>query len=880
MIKSSDRFFDALDIFPASSKDSSNGFDSYFSENRENSVPKGWSENSRHDQTLEFYNAGETSELCSRMKNIDFFDAFDEPLAYDEPDVHFVEKGEIFEGLREKLQRDGGLESSSVTEINQLFKRRNMRFFDALDEFRPSYQERLGRDPTGDFSEEGDISVLESLEEKSQSNQTLDSSSVAESRQLFKRRKKRSLNYIFDPKIEYQRCDSLSRSSTSDGFSNIDGFKDKNLGVSIARNECEKENLSLVNSGNDSDNMGINFAVSIVRNEYDAEKLNLNVNRRDHLHEISSASSMKNEFDGDFLNSSASMLGQSQISFKNDCFPDKSRVSHSTSEMDDDLKGTDSLTSGLSSGEINGRSGRISSTSDGSGGVSLLTVEGRGVGVQPSSAFSSIVGSGDSVSRRKDDKLNVSSILFLKRNESHEGIRSIDSLPLKSRLGLNHSRSSVVISGNNELCGISKGPFEERESEKGLAVVDSLASSCLGTVVSEGVVDTEDNVGLSRRYSVASIGDFLVWVARFILKSIEFQLGLFVKFICFPIWLLQTSLKCVIHPFQIVILARESTNSILSKVYTFLPDRVGMFVQGNFWEELSIAKLVKRIGWGCFWSSYVGSILILLFLMAFFMGGIVMQNIVEKPIQMTETLNFDYTMSSPVAISPIKSCCVSAPYEKYREKLKPVKCTGQRLIPANHKLQLTISLTLPESDYNRKLGVFQVAAEFISKDGTVISRSSQPCMLRFKSPMIHNAKIILNSASLIAGYAMESQTLQLKMEGFTEGYNPTACIRVTLEQRAGYEHGAGIPEIYAADMLLESELPLLKRIISSWKITIFIWVSTGIFVMQVLAILVCCRHLIFPSPRPRNCSANTGGGVNSVNRSGAVKENSKTRDVQ
>ncbi|KAL4204449.1 hypothetical protein AMTRI_Chr01g132160 [Amborella trichopoda] len=191
-------------------------------------------------------------------------------------------------------------------------------------------------------------------------------------------------------------------------------------------------------------------------------------------------------------------------------------------------------------------------------------------------------------------------------------------------------------------------------------------------------------------------------------------------------------------------------------------------------------------------------------------------------------------------------------------------------------LILVIVGAIPRCPFTRIIGI----SEFISKDGTVISRSSQPCMLRFKSPMIHNAKIILNSASLIAGYAMESQTLQLKMEGFTEGYNPTACIRVTLEQRAGYEHGAGIPEIYAADMLLESELPLLKRIISSWKITIFIWVSTGIFVMQVLAILVCCRHLIFPSPRPRNCSANTGGGVNSVNRSGAVKENSKTRDVQ
>lgn len=62
-----------------------------------------------------------------------------------------------------------------------------------------------------------------------------------------------------------------------------------------------------------------------------------------------------------------------------------------------------------------------------------------------------------------------------------------------------------------------------------------------------------------------------------------------------------------------------------------------------------------------------------------------MGKVVEEPIQVTETLNFDYTKPSPVAFVAV-----------------------QRLVPPNQRMQLEVFLTLPESDYNRRLGVFQV----------------------------------------------------------------------------------------------------------------------------------------------------------------------------
>lgn len=146
--------------------------------------------------------------------------------------------------------------------------------------------------------------------------------------------------------------------------------------------------------------------------------------------------------------------------------------------------------------------------------------------------------------------------------------------------------------------------------------------------------------------------------------------------------------------------------------------------------------------------------------------------------------------------------------------------------------------------------------EFLSAEGKVIFSSRQPCMLRFKSSHMHIIETFLKSGSLLAGYSSESQTLRLKMRGFTEKPEPTACIRVILEQRAEFKPGAGIPEIYTASLKLESELPLFKRIIWNWRRTLLMWLSMGIFIFELLILLVCCRPVIIP--RTRSPIAATG----------------------
>lgn len=85
--------------------------------------------------------------------------------------------------------------------------------------------------------------------------------------------------------------------------------------------------------------------------------------------------------------------------------------------------------------------------------------------------------------------------------------------------------------------------------------------------------------------------------------------------------------------------------------------------------------------------------------------------------------------------------------------------------------------------------------------------------MRYKSQPIRVFETIIKSAPVIPGFVSESQILNIKRDEFTEGLEPTAFLKVILEHLAEYKAGAGIPEIYAASLSLESELPRLTRLI-------------------------------------------------------------------
>ncbi|KAK2438319.1 putative adipose-regulatory protein (Seipin) [Trifolium repens] len=240
--------------------------------------------------------------------------------------------------------------------------------------------------------------------------------------------------------------------------------------------------------------------------------------------------------------------------------------------------------------------------------------------------------------------------------------------------------------------------------------------------------------------------------------------------------------------------------------------------------------------------------------------------LVEKPFQMNQVLNFDYTKQSPVAFVPIISCPgVGGEYRSDENGGIDVdRLANKRVIPSKQKVHLTVSLLVPESGYNTKLGVFQIRVDYLSSNGKTIASSRQPCMLRFRSEPIRLITTFLKIVPLLTGYTSETQTLDAKMGDFVEGDVPTSCLKVTLEQRAEYLPGAGIPQIYDSSIFVESELPLIKRILWYWKLSLFIWIAMMAFVMELLFVLLCCWPMIIPRTRKRNGSASRTSSQNNL----------------
>ncbi|KAL4585740.1 hypothetical protein LXL04_010364 [Taraxacum kok-saghyz] len=378
---------------------------------------------------------------------------------------------------------------------------------------------------------------------------------------------------------------------------------------------------------------------------------------------------------------------------------------------------------------------------------------------------------------------------------------------------------------------------------------DTSASSAITSVSTDERID-DDSITAD---SPVSGSNFLYSLAGLVIKMIGFQLHLLATSVTFPVSVIYYSYLFVLDPFRITSRAKYYILGNISKIISLCFNSFKSTIITWIKKHESTWKLCGRLGWGFFWSVYVAFILISLLVFAFLVSGITLKCIIEEPIQITQQLHFDYTKDSPIAFVPLTSCPDSS-FLECTDLITPGCSDDTRVIPLDHKLHATVSLTLPESYYNRDLGIFQVRIDFLSNKGKNLASTRQPCMLQFKSQPIRLISTFLNLAPIITGYSSESQTLKIKFRGYTETTDPTSCLRVILEQRAEFTRGAGAPEIYEASLKLESQPPFLKRILWYWKGTIYVWVTVMMFVVELLFVGVCCTPVIAPWTR--------GGSVN------------------
>ncbi|KAE9602938.1 hypothetical protein Lal_00049522 [Lupinus albus] len=362
-----------------------------------------------------------------------------------------------------------------------------------------------------------------------------------------------------------------------------------------------------------------------------------------------------------------------------------------------------------------------------------------------------------------------------------------------------------------------------------------------------------------------SSSNLIDYITGLVISAIVFQFKMLVFFMKLPMLSIFQFCMFFVDPFGTIKKGKCYFMGILSRVCGCVFGCIGPSLEGFFKEDKSFWNVAFRCGWGLLWSIYVCCILIALLISSLMVSGFMVKFLVEKPFQMRQVLNFDYTKQSPIAYVPIMSCAGVGVGKDSENNVAAVSgWVGKGVIPARQKVQVTVSLVVPESGYNRNLGVFQIRVDFLSSNGKTITSSSQPCMLKFRSEPIRLITTFLKIAPLVTGYISETQTLNVKIRGLVVGDAPTSCLKVILEQRAEYLPGAGIPQIYDSSILVESELPLLKRIIWYWKMSIFIWITIMAFMMQLLFVLVCCWPIIIPRTRQRSGSGSGTGTHNNL----------------
>ncbi|RDX78907.1 Seipin-1 [Mucuna pruriens] len=242
--------------------------------------------------------------------------------------------------------------------------------------------------------------------------------------------------------------------------------------------------------------------------------------------------------------------------------------------------------------------------------------------------------------------------------------------------------------------------------------------------------------------------------------------------------------------------------------------------------------LLKKLGL-CFLSAaYVCMVLFLVLILATVVGVGLVRLWVEEPVSIKENLHFDYTEAHPSAVFLFNGV------RNFKGHLKKKQIS----VPVGHTFLASLVVVMPESDFNRELGMFQLTAELLSVNGSVIAKSSQPCMLRFRSSPIRLARTAMMSLPLVLGISGETQNHIVELLRHKEDYRRSNAIKVTLHPRAGT---TSLPQLYEAEIVIKSHLPWIKELVRNWKWTFYVWVSLYIYTVLLVLLLFCYKPLIF-----------------------------------
>ncbi|KAK3037788.1 hypothetical protein RJ639_030707 [Escallonia herrerae] len=207
----------------------------------------------------------------------------------------------------------------------------------------------------------------------------------------------------------------------------------------------------------------------------------------------------------------------------------------------------------------------------------------------------------------------------------------------------------------------------------------------------------------------------------------------FAKLISLQADIIYDCLVCLLSPFiSLMSIASESAEEAKESVNTAVhaattvPSKV---VYGG-------TLLLKKLGFGFLAAAYVGLVLVFVMFLAVLLGVVSVQLWLEEPVFLRETLHFDYADEHPKAVFDFLGGGGGGGFEGFRYG-KRKRVMG---VPVGHTFYVTLVLLMPESDFNREIGMFQC---LVLVPGFVIVALLLDCLAEYKLEGLSLVQIIV-----------------------------------------------------------------------------------------------------------------------------------------
>ena len=167
----------------------------------------------------------------------------------------------------------------------------------------------------------------------------------------------------------------------------------------------------------------------------------------------------------------------------------------------------------------------------------------------------------------------------------------------------------------------------------------------------------------------------------------------------------------------------------------------------------------------------------------------------------------------------------------------------ERIVSPHSTFDVHVQLDLPDSEYNRKVGMFQVKAELVNLNGETILDSMRPTLLRYQSPLVRWMKTLAYWPFHVAGFVEEKQTIDVRVFSKIRERRDFTRVAVKLLPRGQTKNGL-LPEVYSASTTISLRMNVLQKalyfypILSTVSVVGFNWFCLNTFAVIVTSLIM------------------------------------------